>query len=316
MPVFADLLRIHRRGDPAARLLDRRLDGPRARLPLSAWRRVRLRPCAGTARRGALFHAVALWRLARTKAVRGRGVGDWALAWTARVPGRRRRSGAPCALKAPLSPQRHADEGRHPRQVNVSALRPIGDSGLRRNDGEVGASMARAPPPRTPKAIRPRALLMRTCGRGFAGQDARGPDARGPEALSKCLVQKAPLSPQRHADEGRHPRQAQASTLRPIGDSGLRRNDGEAGGNGPRATSPDAEGDPGPRALLKHTHMRARFCGRGRPRSRCPRSRGLVEMPCPEDAHLPAASCRRRSASTTGKRFSPAAYRRFRPSPE
>ncbi len=88
-----------------------------------------------------------------------------------RDPGPRARS--TCGRGRPRStyPQRHADEGRHPRQANVSALRPIGDSGLRRNGGEVGASMARAPPPRTPNAIRGPARAP------LAGEDARGPMA-------------------------------------------------------------------------------------------------------------------------------------------
>jgi hypothetical protein len=78
--------------------------------------------------------------------------------WTARhLPGRRRRSGAPRArflrafLAHALTPQRHADEGKkrplHPRQANASALRPTVDPGLRREDGDVGASWtARYPP--------------------------------------------------------------------------------------------------------------------------------------------------------------------------
>jgi hypothetical protein len=45
------------------------------------------------------------------------------------------------------------------------------------------------------------------------------------------------MSPQRHADEGKkrplHPRQANASALRPSVDPGLRREDGERGANFP-----------------------------------------------------------------------------------
>jgi hypothetical protein len=163
---------------------------------------------------------------------------------------------------------------------------------------------------------------------------------RAPPGALFCAV-----SPQRHADDGRHPRQATASTIWLVADSGLLRNDaGERFAvTGPRASS------------------RARVCGRGRPRSSlarstAPHSRGgrspnpgssfEVNGPRPRIAfgvrgggeeasparrepsagprassravlrRLSAASCRRRSASTAGNRFNPAACRGFRPSPE
>jgi hypothetical protein len=253
--------------------------------------------CRNRAKRGALSRRGAM----ATGVVRA-GAKAWSRGLGAcvdRARPRTRSDPAPRALKAPLSPQRHADEGRHPRQANVSALRPIGDSGLRRNDGEVGAYGPRATSPDAEGDPGPRAHLRRPsprsvmptkvgihdrqtfqpCGLSeipaFAGMAARLAPAwparhlpgRRRRSGAPCAL-KAPLSPQRHADEGRHPRQANVSALRPIGDSGLRRNGGEVGASMARAPPPRTpKAIRAPRAF--DAHMRARFCGRGRPRSRC-----------------------------------------------
>jgi hypothetical protein len=78
---------------------------------------------------------------------------------------------------------------------------------------------------------------VRASGMWSCGPRATSPDAEGdpgPRALVSC-GRGRPRSAfsQRHADEGRHPRQANASALRPTVGPGLRREDGERGTNFP-----------------------------------------------------------------------------------
>jgi hypothetical protein len=197
-----------------------------------------------------------------------------------------------CGRGRPRStyPQRHADEGRHPRQAKAAAF------GLSEIPAFAGMTAKLAPA--GPRATSPDAegdpgpRSLSTCGRGRPRSNGRSrrrpsphsvmptkatsaPCIHGRQTLASCGLSRIPacrrndgqvgakldrarpralvscgrgrprsIFPQRHADEGRHPRQAKACVLRPIGDSGLRRNDGQVG------------------AKLAPGSLRVRGCGR------------------------------------------------------
>jgi hypothetical protein len=143
------------------------------------------------------------------------------------------------ATLAPTSPQRHAGDGRHPRQATPAMFIQFATS--------PGASDAGS-----------RVRAARTPGMWSCGPRATSPGAEGdpgPRALVSC-GRGRPRSAfsQRHADEGKkrplHPRQANASALRPTVDPGLRREDGERGARLDRGPHPRTRSDPGPRPLL------------------------------------------------------------------
>src|SRR5271165_6295623 len=75
MSLFAELLGLRRRGDPAPWTLGRRLDGRRADLPVPPVGRLGLRSAArGVARRRELGAALEVWPLAFSALMIGRGL--------------------------------------------------------------------------------------------------------------------------------------------------------------------------------------------------------------------------------------------------
>ena len=151
------------------------------------------------------------------------------------------------------------------------------------------------------------------------GPRATSPDAEGDPGPR--AHRRAPTSPQRHADEGRHPRQANASAL------GLSWFPAFAGMTARWAPTwpswPDLIRPPRRAAAVLGPRVNPRIKSRDgdgaaehwaptldRARPRAPVSAG-EDARGPEGAHVPAASCRRRSASTAGKRLRPAACRQI-----
>ncbi len=154
---------------------------------------------------------------------------------------------------------------------------PIGVSGLRRNDGEAGAHL---PTASWPDLIRPPRQAAAVLGPRVKPADDGEAGAKLDCARSSCAGEDARGPCFRSVmptKVGIHGRQ----TLRPCGVSGIPAFAGKTARQAPNWTA---------RAL----HVRARTPA----------------------VHISAASCRRRSASTTGQYFGPAAYRGFRPSPE
>jgi hypothetical protein len=218
-----------------------------------------------------------------------------------------------CGRGRPRSmfPQRHADEGRHPRQANASALRPFGVSGLRRNDGTVGAHLPTASwpdlirPPRQAAAVLGPRVKPADDGEVGAKLDCArsspaGEDARGPMSAASCRRRSASTAGKRLGPW-------------PIGDSGLRRNDGEAGAHLPTASWPDLIRPPRQAAAVLGPRVKPADDGEVGAKLDCARS-----PPAGEDARGPHfRSVMPTKVGIHGRQtLRPLAFRGFRPSPE